>query len=93
MAHVKGQAKEKELATSVTSVYLHVVEDVIQSVRDDFQSEGVDESVLVELRQVSPSGLLTTSCRTSSDLFRWKFTHVCVGFVFHVLFLGLIVFS
>lgn len=53
MAQLKGQGKEKEPAASVTNVYLHVVEDVIQSVRDEFQSEGVDESVLVELRQVS----------------------------------------
>ncbi|CAM6097267.1 unnamed protein product [Calypogeia fissa] len=52
MAQPKGQGKEKEPAASVTNVYLHVVEDVIQSVRDEFQSEGVDESVLVELRQL-----------------------------------------
>ncbi|CAM6088470.1 unnamed protein product [Calypogeia fissa] len=54
MAQPKGQGKEKEPAASVTNVYLHVVEDVIQSVRDEFQSEGVDESVLVELRQYTP---------------------------------------
>jgi transcription initiation factor TFIIA large subunit len=52
MAQLKGQGKEKEPAASVTNVYLHVVEDVIQNVRDEFQSEGVDESVLVELRQL-----------------------------------------
>ncbi|BBN08159.1 transcription initiation factor TFIIA large subunit [Marchantia polymorpha subsp. ruderalis] len=50
MAQVKGQPKEKEPPTSVTSVYLHVVEDVIQNVRTDFQSEGVDENVLNELQ-------------------------------------------
>eukprot|EP00249_Psilotum_nudum_P020949 c27911_g1_i3 orf=186-1190(+) len=38
------------MATNVTGVYLQVVEDVINNVRADFQSEGVDESVLNELQ-------------------------------------------
>ncbi|KAL2628603.1 hypothetical protein R1flu_013289 [Riccia fluitans] len=50
MAQVKGQAKEKEPHPSTSTVYLAVVEDVIQNVRADFQSEGVDENVLNELQ-------------------------------------------
>eukprot|EP00897_Mesotaenium_endlicherianum_P006529 jgi/Mesen1/5904/ME000030S05167 len=36
--------------SSVTTVYLHVIDDVIKNARADFQSEGVDESVLHELQ-------------------------------------------
>ncbi|CAM6020072.1 unnamed protein product [Sphagnum balticum] len=42
--------KEKELPTNVTSVYMHVVEDVIENVRADFQSDGVEDAVLIELQ-------------------------------------------
>lgn len=38
------------MTASVTNVYLHVVEDVINNVRADFQSEGVDDNVLNELQ-------------------------------------------
>ncbi len=44
--------KEKELPTNVTSVYMHVVEDVIENVRADFQSDGVEDAVLIELQAV-----------------------------------------
>jgi len=53
MANTKQLAKEKEMAMSVSNVYLHVVEDVINNVRTDFQSEGVDDNVLNELQSVS----------------------------------------
>lgn len=52
MANTKQLAKEKEMAMSVSNVYLHVVEDVINNVRADFQSEGVDDNVLNELQSV-----------------------------------------
>lgn len=52
MANAKQLAKEKEMAMSVSNVYLHVVEDVINNVRTDFQSEGVDDNVLNELQSV-----------------------------------------
>ena len=52
MANTKQLAKEKEMAMSVSNVYLHVVEDVINNVRADFQSEGVDDNVLNELQLV-----------------------------------------
>ena len=52
MANSKQQGKEKEMTASVTNVYLHVVEDVINNVRADFQSEGVDDIVLNELQAV-----------------------------------------
>jgi transcription initiation factor TFIIA large subunit len=52
MANLKQQAKEKEMAMSVSNVYLHVVEDVINNVRTDFQSEGVDDNVLNELQSL-----------------------------------------
>lgn len=52
MANSKQQGKEKEMTASVTNVYLHVVEDVINNVRADFQSEGVDDNVLNELQAV-----------------------------------------
>jgi transcription initiation factor TFIIA large subunit len=52
MANTKQLAKEKEMAMSVSNVYLHVVEDVINNVRTDFQSEGVDDNVLNELQSV-----------------------------------------
>lgn len=40
------------MAMSVSNVYLHVVEDVINNVRIDFQSEGVDDNVLNELQSL-----------------------------------------
>lgn len=52
MANSKQQGKEKEMTASVTNVYLQVVEDVINNVRADFQSEGVDDNVLNELQAV-----------------------------------------
>lgn len=52
MSNAKQQAKEKEMAMSVSNVYLHVVEDVINNVRTDFQSEGVDDNILNELQSV-----------------------------------------
>ncbi|KAG0622759.1 hypothetical protein M758_3G121200 [Ceratodon purpureus] len=52
MANTKQLAKEKEMAMSVSNVYLHVVEDVINNVRADFQSEGVDDNVLNELQSL-----------------------------------------
>lgn len=52
LANAKQHAKEKEMAASVTTVYLHVVEDVIHNVRTDFQSEGVEDNVLNELQAV-----------------------------------------
>lgn len=52
MANTKQLAKEKEMAMSVSNVYLHVVEDVINNVRTDFQSEGVDDNVLNELQSL-----------------------------------------
>ena len=52
MANTKQQGKEKEMTATVTNVYLHVVEDVINNVRADFQSEGVDDNVLNELQAV-----------------------------------------
>ena len=52
LANAKQHAKEKEMAASVTNVYLHVVEDVIHNVRTDFQSEGVEDNVLNELQAV-----------------------------------------
>lgn len=60
LANAKQHAKEKEMAASVTNVYLHVVEDVIHNVRTDFQSEGVEDNVLNELQAVrnTPSLLM-----------------------------------
>ncbi|XP_024363626.1 uncharacterized protein [Physcomitrium patens] len=52
MSNAKQQAKEKEMAMSVSNVYLHVVEDVINNVRTDFQSEGVDDNILNELQSL-----------------------------------------
>ncbi|CAM6049281.1 unnamed protein product [Sphagnum compactum] len=49
-AFTKAQGKEKDVPTNVTSVYMHVVEDVIENVRADFQSDGVDDAVLIELQ-------------------------------------------
>ncbi|XP_024522180.1 transcription initiation factor IIA subunit 1 [Selaginella moellendorffii] len=40
------------MATSVASVYLHVMEDVINNVRADFQAENVEESVLNDLQSL-----------------------------------------
>ena len=34
------------------TVYLHVVQDVINNVRGDFESEGVEEGVLEKLQKV-----------------------------------------
>ncbi|CAI5504269.1 unnamed protein product [Closterium sp. Naga37s-1] len=45
------------MSSAVTHIYLHVIQDVIKNVRPDFQSDGVDESVLQELQQVRPSPL------------------------------------
>ncbi|CAI7923651.1 unnamed protein product [Closterium sp. NIES-54] len=45
------------MSSAVTHIYLHVIQDVIKNVRPDFQSDGVDESVLQELQQVRPSSL------------------------------------
>ncbi|CAK9273971.1 unnamed protein product [Sphagnum jensenii] len=49
-AFTKSQGKEKDVPTNVISVYMHVVEDVIENVRADFQSDGVDDAVLIELQ-------------------------------------------
>lgn len=49
----KGGNREKPMGTDVSSVYLHVVEDVINNLRAEFQGEGVDDAVLSELQQVS----------------------------------------
>ncbi len=51
-AFTKAQGKEKDVPTNVISVYMHVVEDVIENVRADFQSDGVDDAVLIELQAV-----------------------------------------
>ena len=40
-------------ANSVTNVYLHVMDDVIANMTPDFQNEGVNESVLDELKAVN----------------------------------------
>ncbi|CAI7800781.1 unnamed protein product [Closterium sp. NIES-54] len=40
------------MSSAVTHIYLHVIQDVIKNVRPDFQSDGVDESVLQELQQL-----------------------------------------
>jgi len=55
MTNPKQLAKEKEMAMTVSNVYLHVVEDVINNVRTDFQSEGVDDNILNELQSVRGS--------------------------------------
>lgn len=70
LANAKQHAKEKEMATSVTNVYLHVVEDVIHNVRTDFQSEGVEDNVLNELQAVRkyslpPRATLPSACFSS----------------------------
>lgn len=40
------------MTAKVTNEQLQVVEDVINNVRTDFQSEGVDDKVLNELQRV-----------------------------------------
>ncbi|KAJ7537397.1 hypothetical protein O6H91_11G004500 [Diphasiastrum complanatum] len=40
------------MATSVSSVYMSVIEDVISNVRADFESENVEEGVLTELQSL-----------------------------------------
>eukprot|EP00249_Psilotum_nudum_P020948 c27911_g1_i2 orf=359-1345(+) len=57
------------MAANVTGVYLHVVEDVINNVRADFESEGVDESVLSELQalwelKMMQSGAIQSTAET-----------------------------
>jgi hypothetical protein len=41
---------------AVGNVYQTIIDEVINSSRVDFDESGVEESVLEELRQVSPSG-------------------------------------
>lgn len=74
MANTKQLAKEKEMAMSVSNVYLHVVEDVINNVRTDFQSEGVDDNVLNELQSVRDSPLFLSSlslANTENEICQW----------------------
>ncbi|KAG0473686.1 hypothetical protein HPP92_015543 [Vanilla planifolia] len=40
------------MASSVSSVYLHVIEDVISKVRDEFVASNVGEDVLGELQAI-----------------------------------------
>ena len=40
-------------ANSVTNVYLHVMDDVIENMSPEFQNEGLNESVLDELKAVN----------------------------------------
>lgn len=40
------------MATNVSAVYVHVVDDVISKVRDEFINYGAGESVLNELQAV-----------------------------------------
>lgn len=41
------------MSTSVAETYKAVIQDVIEGVKEDFQREGVDESVLEELKKVN----------------------------------------
>lgn len=50
LALPKGIVKEREMAASVSSVYVHVVDSVIKSLRPEFQNEGLDDSVLNEVQ-------------------------------------------
>lgn len=50
LALSKGIVKEREMAASVSSVYIHVVDSVIKSLRPEFQNEGLDDSVLNEVQ-------------------------------------------
>ena len=43
------------MATNVPSVYIHVVDDVINKVREEFINYGVGEGVLNELQAVISS--------------------------------------
>lgn len=40
------------MATSVSAVYLHVVDSVVSKLREEFLNEGVDDGVLSELQAV-----------------------------------------
>lgn len=46
----KGIVKEREMAASVSSVYIHVVDSVMKTLRPEFQNEGLDDSVLNEVQ-------------------------------------------
>jgi hypothetical protein len=50
----KGSTKSRSTsqANPVAQVYKMVMDDVIENIKEDFANEGVDESVLEELRQV-----------------------------------------
>ncbi|KAJ7560263.1 hypothetical protein O6H91_04G120800 [Diphasiastrum complanatum] len=56
------------MATTPTSVYMSVVEDVINNVRADFLSENVDESVLNELESLWELKMLQVGAVSASTL-------------------------
>uniref|UniRef100_A0A0D6QX23 Uncharacterized protein n=2 Tax=Araucaria cunninghamii TaxID=56994 RepID=A0A0D6QX23_ARACU len=50
LALPKGVVKEREMAATVSSVYIHVVDSVVRNLRPEFQSAGIDDSVLNEVQ-------------------------------------------
>ena len=57
------------------TVYLHVVQDVINNVRADFESEGVEEGVLEKLQKVNDvKGRCMRPCVNMDVLFDAAFT-------------------
>jgi len=54
----KKEAKEMEMPMSVSDVYVDVMEDVINNVRSEFHSEGLDDNILNDLQSVGGSSSL-----------------------------------
>lgn len=51
--------------TAVGNVYDHIIKEVVEASRVDFEESGIDDSVLEELRSVSQEGLTLFACQVS----------------------------
>jgi transcription initiation factor TFIIA large subunit len=51
----KGIVKEREMAASVSNVYVHMVDSVIKILQPEFKNESLDDIVLNEVQAITLS--------------------------------------
>jgi transcription initiation factor TFIIA large subunit len=51
----KGIVKEREMAASVSNVYVHMVDNVVKILQPEFKNESLDDIVLNEVQAITLS--------------------------------------